>query len=42
VRWLVPKGVRPIKARDVAAALLAATVDGKPGVNILSSAAMQP
>jgi uncharacterized protein YbjT (DUF2867 family) len=40
--WLLPKGVRPIPARDVAAALLAATLEGKPGVNVLSSGAMQP
>jgi len=42
IRWLVPRGIRPIRARDVAAAMLTATVEGKPGVNILSSAAMQP
>jgi uncharacterized protein YbjT (DUF2867 family) len=41
VRWMVPKAVRPIQARDVAAAMLAATVAGKPGVHVLSSAAMQ-
>ena len=38
---MVPKGIRPIQARDVAAAMLAATVEGKPGVHVLSSAAMQ-
>ena len=42
IRWLVPRGIRPIRARDVAAAMLTATVAGKPGVNLLSSAAMQP
>jgi uncharacterized protein YbjT (DUF2867 family) len=42
IQGLVPKGVRPIKARDVAAALLAATLEGKPGVRVLSSGAMQP
>jgi len=42
VRWMVPRGVRPILARDVAAAMLTATLAGKPGINILSSAAMQP
>jgi uncharacterized protein YbjT (DUF2867 family) len=42
IRWLVPKGVRPIKARDVAAAMLAATLAGAPGVHLLGSAAMQP
>lgn len=42
IRSIVPRGVRPIQARDVAAAMLAATVEGKPGINVLSSAAMQP
>jgi uncharacterized protein YbjT (DUF2867 family) len=42
VRALVPRGVRPIKARDVAAAMLAAALAGKPGVHVLSSGAMQP
>jgi uncharacterized protein YbjT (DUF2867 family) len=41
LRGLVPRGVRPIAAADVAAALLAATLAGKPGVQILSSAQMQ-
>ena len=41
IRWILPKGLRPILARDVAAAMLAATVAGKPGVTVLSSAAMQ-
>ena len=41
VMGLVPRGVRPIEARDVAAALIAATVSGKPGVHRLSSARMQ-
>jgi uncharacterized protein YbjT (DUF2867 family) len=39
--WIVPKGVRPIPARAVASALLAATLDTKPGVRVLKSAAMQ-
>jgi uncharacterized protein YbjT (DUF2867 family) len=42
VGWMIPKGVRPIRARDVAAALLAAALEGKPGVHVLGSGAMQP
>jgi uncharacterized protein YbjT (DUF2867 family) len=42
IRGLVPKAVRPIQARDVAAAMLAATLAGKPGIHVLSSRAMQP
>lgn len=42
VMRLVPAGVRPIQAEAVAAALLAANLAGRPGVHILSSAAMQP
>jgi uncharacterized protein YbjT (DUF2867 family) len=38
---LVPRSIRPIDARDVAAALIAATMSGKPGVHRLSSARMQ-
>ena len=38
---LVPRGVRPIKANAVAAALLAATLNATPGVRILSSGDMQ-
>ncbi len=38
---LVPRGVRPIKASAVAAALLAATLSATPGVRILSSGDMQ-
>jgi uncharacterized protein YbjT (DUF2867 family) len=38
---LVPRGVRPIEAGAVAAALLEATLAGPPGVRILSSAKMQ-
>ncbi len=38
---LVPRGVRPIDARDVAAALISATMSGKPGVHHLPSARMQ-
>jgi uncharacterized protein YbjT (DUF2867 family) len=39
--WIVPKGVRPISARAVAAALVAAMLDAKPGVRVLKSGAMQ-
>jgi len=39
--WIVPKGVRPIPARTVASALLAAILDAKPGVRVLKSGAMQ-
>ncbi len=42
VAALVPRGVRPIEAAAVARALLAATLEGRPGVRLLSSAAMQP
>jgi len=35
------KSVRPIPARAVASALLAAMLDAKPGVRILESGAMQ-
>ncbi len=38
---LVPKGIRPIAAEDVAAALIAATLPGKAGMHRLSSARMQ-
>lgn len=38
---LVPKGVRPIAAHDVAAALIAATLAPRPGVHRLASARMQ-
>ena len=41
VMGLVPRGVRPIDARDVAAALIAATLSGKPGMHHLDSARMQ-
>jgi len=41
IEWLVPKGVRPIAARDVAAAMVAAVLAGNPGVAVLSSGAMQ-
>jgi uncharacterized protein YbjT (DUF2867 family) len=37
----VPRGVRPIAARDVAAALIDTTLAGHPGVRHLSSANMQ-
>ena len=38
--WTLPKAVRPISARTVASALLAATLDAKPGVRVLKSGAM--
>ena len=38
--WMVPKGVRPIPARAVASAMLAAILDAKPGVRVLNSGAM--
>jgi len=41
VMGLVPKGVRPIAARDVAAALIAATLAPRPGVHLLASGRMQ-
>ena len=39
--WIMPKGVRPIPARAVASALLAAILATKPGVRVLKSGAMQ-
>jgi hypothetical protein len=39
--WIMPKGVRPIPARAVASALVAATLDAKPGVRVLKSGAVQ-
>ena len=41
VMTLVPRGVRPIEARQVAHALLTATLNAPPGVHILSSGDMQ-
>ena len=41
VMGLVPKGIRPIQAHDVAAAMLTAVNEARPGVRILSSGAMQ-
>jgi uncharacterized protein YbjT (DUF2867 family) len=38
---VVPKGIRPIAARTVAAALLAATLEAKPGVCMLKSGDLQ-
>jgi len=38
---LLPKGVRPIRARAVASALLTAILTAKPGVQVLKSRAMQ-
>ncbi|HEV8554380.1 MAG TPA: NAD(P)H-binding protein [Casimicrobiaceae bacterium] len=39
--WIMPGSVRPIPARAVASALLAAMLDPKPGVRVLKSGAMQ-
>jgi len=39
--WIVPKGVRPIPARAVASALVAAMIDARLGVRVLKSGAMQ-
>jgi len=39
--WLVPRSVRPIAAGKVAAALLTATLEARPGVRVLSSSQMQ-
>ena len=41
VSWIVPKGVRPISARSVAAAMLAELLAASPGVWRLKSGAMQ-
>jgi uncharacterized protein YbjT (DUF2867 family) len=41
VMRLVPAGVRPIRAEAVAGAMLAANLAGRPGVQLLTSAAMQ-
>ncbi len=41
VMRFVPAGIRPITAADVAAALIAATAEARPGVRVLSSATMQ-
>ena len=41
VMTLVPRGVRPIRAQQVASALLDTTLAAQPGVRILSSGAMQ-
>ena len=41
VMGFVPKGVRPIAAGDVAAAMLKATLAGQPGTRILGSGLMQ-
>ena len=39
--WIMPRSVRPIPARTVASALVAAVLDAKPGVRVLKSGAMQ-
>ena len=41
VMGLVPKGIRPIRAHDVAAAMLHAVIEARPGVRILTSGAMR-
>ena len=41
VMALVPRAVRPIAAQDVAAALIAATLDARPGRRVLRSGQMQ-
>jgi uncharacterized protein YbjT (DUF2867 family) len=41
VRWILPKGVRPIHVDAVASALLAAMLAAQPGVRVLKSSAMQ-
>jgi uncharacterized protein YbjT (DUF2867 family) len=41
VMWMVPRNVRPIPALTVAGAMLTATLAGRPGVHVLSSARMQ-
>src|SRR5258706_3087352 len=41
VSWMMPKGIRPIRAHAVASALLAAILTAKPGVHVLKSGAMQ-
>lgn len=42
LKALIPRSWRPIRADDVARALIAAVQAGKPGVQVLSSADMQP
>lgn len=42
VMGLVPKGIRPIQAHDVARSLLHAVGEGQGGVRLLTSGAMQP
>jgi uncharacterized protein YbjT (DUF2867 family) len=39
--WIMPKSVRPIPARAVASAVVAAVLDAKPGVRVLKSGEMQ-
>ena len=41
IGWLIPRPLRPISADAVAAALIAALADDKPGVQVLESAALQ-
>jgi uncharacterized protein YbjT (DUF2867 family) len=41
VMWMLPRGVRPIAANTVAAAMINAVIAGTPGVQVLSSGRMQ-
>jgi uncharacterized protein YbjT (DUF2867 family) len=41
VLWLLPRGVRPIGANTVAAAMINAVIAGAPGIQVLSSGRMQ-
>lgn len=41
VSWIVPRGVRPISARSVAAAMFAEVLAATPGIRRLKSGAMQ-
>ena len=41
IGWLIPRPLRPISADAVAAALVSALADDKPGVQVLESAALQ-
>jgi uncharacterized protein YbjT (DUF2867 family) len=40
IAGLIPAGIRPVRAHDVAAALLMATLRGAPGVSVVSSREM--
>lgn len=41
IGWLIPRPLRPISADAVAAALVSALADDKPGVQVMESAALQ-